>query len=150
MNSSTLRPWSVIAARRVYRAFGARFSSAASNVISPLRTDVSTFTSAMPGRARRADEVDVAAQAAPLHLALHPLGRVGVVEHEHDVLERHGDDQQAEHVLAARPADRGQVHFAAGKLHFARLLAVDVDGRAGIEVLQPTARCGGRPTPRAR
>ena len=51
---------------------------------------------------RRADQVDVAAQAAPRHRALHLPGRGGVVVREHDPLQRHGHDEHAEHVLAAR------------------------------------------------
>ena len=51
-------------------------SSAALSAISPLRTDVSIFTSAMRAAGRRADEVNVAAQAAPLHRAFHFLAEL--------------------------------------------------------------------------
>ena len=76
VNSLTLRPSSRdLGAQRVRRVRRPGPRSAASTVISPLRTDVSTFTSrdARPGG--RADQVHVAAQAAPRHRALHLPGR---------------------------------------------------------------------------
>ena len=71
VNSPTLR--ALVGDRGAKGVLGVRQpgpASAASNVISPLRTEVSTFTSAIRAAGGRADEVDVAAQAAPLHRAL--------------------------------------------------------------------------------
>ena len=48
-----------------------------------------------------ANQVNVAAQSAPRRVAPSPLRRVGIAEHEHEILKRPGDDMYAEHVLAA-------------------------------------------------
>jgi len=87
------------------------------------------------GLRRGADEVHVAAQTAPLDPATCPPGRVRIVEHQHDFLERPGDDQEADSVLAPGVADGREIHFARRELHLAYLLAIDEDHGAGTEVL---------------
>ena len=86
VNSLTLRPLSVIdGAKRVPGVGSQVRQRRAQRDLALAHRGVHLHV--VDARARgRADEVNVAAQAAPLHLASAPLGRVGVVEHEHDCL----------------------------------------------------------------
>ena len=90
-----------------------------------------------PRPGRRADQVDVAAQAAPRHRALHLPGRGGVAVGEHDALAAAW--RRTSRLSTCLPPGRqsgGEVHLAAGEADLARLLAVHVHGRVGIQVLR--------------
>jgi hypothetical protein len=84
-----------------------------------------------------AGEPNVATQAATLDDAFHFLRRVSVGVREHDALERHGDNQHAEDVLATGLAQLGEIDLAGREAHFAGLLAVEIDDRVRIQTLDP-------------
>ncbi len=87
-----------------------------------------------PGAGRRADEVDIAAQATPCYGAF-DLARGGAVGvGEHDAFQRHGDHKQAEEVFGPGLAGGGDVQIAGGKTEFADAFAIEVYGGVGVEV----------------
>jgi hypothetical protein len=87
-------------------------------------------------RARRLGlEEHVAAQAAPLHRALHLSGRGRVVVRQQHRLQRHGRHHQAQDVLAARPAERSQIGLARREAQLAGLPAVHEHGGVGVQAL---------------
>ena len=88
------------------------------------------------GGGGRADEVDVAAQTGAFHRTFYFPGRVGVAVGEQDALERHGENEEAEDVLAAGPASGGEVDLARRKAHLARFLAVHVQDGERVQILR--------------